>query len=153
LCLRFRERRELIEDIERRGRPKSTRTEVNIAAVADVVQNGHRIAPRLIAEFLDIPKSVFLRILKEDLRKRGLFARFIPHSLTTELREHRVTSCQDIIAMADADKVSLTNQTWRIVYDTKKIRQNSEWVGEISPRPKKLQFQKSRMKILLIIIF
>jgi hypothetical protein len=34
----FRDRRELVED-ERCGRPKSTRTEVNIAAVADLVKN------------------------------------------------------------------------------------------------------------------
>jgi transposase len=32
---RFRDRRELVEDDERGGRPKSIRTEVNIAAVAD----------------------------------------------------------------------------------------------------------------------
>jgi len=37
---RFRDGRELLED----GRPKSTRTEVNIAAVADLVKNDRRIA-------------------------------------------------------------------------------------------------------------
>jgi hypothetical protein len=36
---RFREGRELIEDDERGGSPKSTRTEVNIAAIADLVKN------------------------------------------------------------------------------------------------------------------
>jgi len=35
---RFRDGRELVEDDERGGRPKSTRTEVNIAAVADLVK-------------------------------------------------------------------------------------------------------------------
>jgi hypothetical protein len=35
----FRDRRELVKDDERGGRPKSTRTEVNIAAVADLVKN------------------------------------------------------------------------------------------------------------------
>jgi len=36
---RFRDGRELVEDDERGGRPKSTRTEVNIAAVAGLVKN------------------------------------------------------------------------------------------------------------------
>jgi len=36
---RFRDGRELVEDDERGGRPKSTRTEVNIAAVSDLVKN------------------------------------------------------------------------------------------------------------------
>jgi histone-lysine N-methyltransferase SETMAR len=101
---RFRVGRELVEDDERGGRPKSTRTEVNIDAVADVVKNDRRSASRMIAESLNIPKTVVLRILKEDLVKRKLCTRFVPHSLTPEQREDRVTSCQDIIAMADAEK-------------------------------------------------
>jgi hypothetical protein len=101
---RFRDGRDLVEDEERGGRPKSTRTAVNIAAVADLVKNGRPIAARMIAESLNIPKTVVLWILKEDLGTRKLCARFVPHCLTPELREDRVTSCQDIIAMADADK-------------------------------------------------
>jgi len=85
-----------------------TRTEVNNDAVADLVKNDRRIASRMIAESLNIPKTVVLRILKEDLGKRKLCARFVPHTLTPEQRENRVTSCQDIIAMADADKIFLT---------------------------------------------
>jgi hypothetical protein len=40
----------LIEDDERVGRPKSTRTEVNIAAVVDLVKNDRRIASRTKAD-------------------------------------------------------------------------------------------------------
>jgi len=74
----FRDGRELVEDDERVGRPKSTRTEVNIAADADSVKNDRRIASRMIAEPLNIPKSLVLRILKEVLGKRKLCARFVP---------------------------------------------------------------------------
>jgi len=102
---RFRDGRELVEDDERGGRPKSTQTEVNIAVVADFVKNDRRIASRMTAESLNIPKTVVLRILKGDLGKRKLCAGFVPHCLTPEQREDRVTSCQDIIAMADADKI------------------------------------------------
>jgi len=83
---RFRDGRELVED-EKCGRPKTTRTEVNIAAVADLVKNVRRIASRMIAESLNIPKTVVLRILKEDLGKRKLCAGFVPHSLTPEQKE------------------------------------------------------------------
>jgi histone-lysine N-methyltransferase SETMAR len=89
----FRDGRELVEDDEKDGRPKSTRTEVNIAAVADLVNNDRRIASRMIAESLKVPKTVVLRILKEDLGKRKLCARFVPHFLTPEQRGDRVTSC------------------------------------------------------------
>jgi len=39
---RFRDRRELVDD-KRGGRPKSTQTEVKIAAVADLVKHDHQI--------------------------------------------------------------------------------------------------------------
>jgi len=101
---RFRDGSELVEDDERGGRPKSTRTEVNIADVAGLVKNDRRIASRMIAESINTPKTVALRTLKDDLGKRKLCARFVPHSVTSQQMEDRVTSCQDIIAMADADK-------------------------------------------------
>jgi len=104
----FRDGRELVEYDERSGRPKSTRTEVTIDAIADFVNNDSRIASRMLAESLNIFTIVVLRILKEDLGKRKLCAGFVPHALTPEQREGRVTSCQDIIAMADADKIFLT---------------------------------------------
>jgi hypothetical protein len=75
-----------MEDDERGGRPKSTRTEVNIAAVADLVKNDRRIASRMRAESWNIPKTVVLWILKEYLGKRKLCAHFVPQSFTPEQR-------------------------------------------------------------------
>jgi hypothetical protein len=154
---RFRDGRELVEDDERGGRPKSTRTEVNVAAVADLVKNDRRIASRMIAEYLNIPRTVVLRILREDLGKIKLCARFVPHSLTPEQREAQVTSCQDIIAVADADKffnkIITEDGTLCFAYDPETRRQISEWVGETSSRPKKLKFQRSRIDKILIIFF
>jgi len=62
----------------------------------------------MIAESLNIPKTVILQILKEDLGPREICACFVPHSLTPEQREDRITSCHDIIVMASADKIFLT---------------------------------------------
>jgi hypothetical protein len=84
--------------------------------LADLVKHDHRIASRMIAESLNIPKTVVLRIPKEDLGKRKLCARFVPHSLTPEQRGDRATSCQDIVAMANADiflnKINTGDDTW-----------------------------------------
>ena len=86
---RFRDGRQLAEDDERGGRLKSTLTEVNIAAVAGLLKNDSRIALRMIAKSLNTPKIVVLRILKVDLEKKKLCARFVPHCLTPEQREDR----------------------------------------------------------------
>jgi hypothetical protein len=45
------------------------------------------------------------------------------------------------------------DETWYFAYDPETRRQRSEWVGETSPRPKKLKFQRSCIKTRLIIIF
>jgi histone-lysine N-methyltransferase SETMAR len=124
-------------------------------AVADLVKNDCPIASRMIAESLNIPKTVVLQILKENLGKRRLCAYFVPHSLTPEQREDKGTSCQDI-TMADADKhlfnkIITEDETWWFAYDPETKQQSSEWVGETSPQPKK--FQKSRIKTMLIIFF
>jgi len=108
----------------------------------------------MIAESLNIPKTLVLRILKEDLGNRKLCARSVPHSLTPEQREDWVTRCQDIIAMTDADKsifnkIITGDKTWCFATDPKSKRQSFEWVGETSPRPKKLKFQRSRILIIL----
>jgi hypothetical protein len=61
------------------------------------------------------------------LGKKNLSAHFVPHSLTPEQREVRVTSCQDIIAMADAgnfflNKIIMGDETWCFAYDSETKR-------------------------------
>jgi hypothetical protein len=56
---RFGDGREPVEDDGRGGRPKSTRTEVNISAVAELDKNDRPIASRMIAESLNIPNTVY----------------------------------------------------------------------------------------------
>ena len=90
----------------------------------------------MTAESLNITRTVVLRILKQDLGKRKLCAGFFPHSLTPEQREDRVTSCQDVIAMTDADKnfvkkIITADETWCFAYDPETEQQSSEWVGDI----------------------
>ena len=143
---------------ERGVRPKSTRTEVNTAAVADLVKKNDLETHKNDSRIFEHPQTVVLRILKEDFEKRKLCARFVPHSLTPARREDRVTSCQDTIAMADADKNLFNNiitgdETWCFAYDPETKRKSSEWVGETSPWPKKLKFQRCRIKTILIIFF
>jgi len=111
----------------------------------------------MMAEYLHIPETVILWILKEDLGKRTLCAHFVLHFLTPEQREDRVTFCQDIV-MADADKsifnkIITGDETWCFACDPETKRQSSEWVGETSPRLKKLKLQRSSVKTMLIIFF
>jgi hypothetical protein len=60
--------------------------------------------------------------------------------------------------MADADKhfcnkINTGDETWCSAYDPETKRESSEWVSETSPRLKKMKFQRSRIKTMLIIFF
>ena len=158
VILDFETEGSLVENDEKGGRPKWTCTDVNNAAVADLVKNDRLIASRMTAESSNIPKTVVLRILKMDLGKKKLCARFVPHSLTPKQREDRVTYCQDINATTDADKLFFNkiikeDETWCSACDLETKRQGSEWVGEIFPLPKTLKFQRPRIKTMLITFF
>jgi hypothetical protein len=58
--------------------------------------------------------------------------------------------------MADAhknffSKIITGYKIWRFAYGPETKRQSSEWIGETSPRTKKMKFQMSRFKTMLII--
>ena len=55
-----------MKDDERGGRPTS-RTDDNIAAVDKMIKEDRKVTSRLIADTLGIPKTLVLRILREDL--------------------------------------------------------------------------------------
>jgi hypothetical protein len=139
---RFRGGRELVEDDERCGRPKPTWTEVNIAAVADLVKNCRRIASRIIAESLNIPKAILLRILEEYLGKRKLCARFFytPWHLSKGKIESHLAKTLSRWPMQTIffNKMITGDETWCLACDSETKQQGSEWVGEISPRRKKM---------------
>jgi len=66
---RFQEGREPVKDDELSGWPTTSRTDDSIAAVNKMVKEDRNVTSRLIADTLDIPKTVVLRILREDLKK------------------------------------------------------------------------------------
>ena len=72
--------------------------------------------------------------------------------------DKRVAACQHLLNMINGDKSFLDkvitgDESWCFAYDPEIKRHISEWVGEHSPRPKKLRFQKSKVKTMLIVFF
>jgi len=155
---RFREGRESVKDDGRSGRPTTSRTDDNIAAFYKMIKEVRDVRSRLIADTFGIPKTVVLRILREDLKKRKLCSRFVPHALTREQMDERVAACQDLLDMINGDKnfldkVITGDKSWCLAYDPETKRQSSVWVDEYTARPKKLRFQKSKVKTMLIVLF
>lgn len=67
---RFKEGREDVEDNSRSGRPTTSRTELNVERVRQVVCNDRRVTIRTIASQLDMKKDSVWKIVTEDLGMR-----------------------------------------------------------------------------------
>jgi len=63
----FSEGRESVTDEERSGRPRTSRTEGNIAKVRQILHENRQLAVRSIAEQVNIDRETVRKILTEDL--------------------------------------------------------------------------------------
>ena len=143
---RFRDGRELVENDERGGRPKSTRTEVNIAAV--LTKNDSRI--------FEHPQGCSSSDSERGFGKEKVVCTFCSTLLDTWAkgrsshilpRHYRDGWCiQNCF-----NKIITGDENWCFACDPETKRQSSERVGETSPRPKKLKFQRSRIKTMLVV--
>jgi len=130
----------------------------NVEKIYQLLLQNHHLSLRMLLYEVNIGKDTVRMIVVEDLRKRKICSRFVPHSLTPEQKDRRIAACRDLIATANSDpnffkKIVTGDGTWCFAYDPTTKRQSAAWVGETSPRPKKLRFQKFRVKNMLVIFF
>ena len=112
----------------------------------------------MLADEVNIGKDTVRKIVAEDLQKPKICSRFVPHSLTPEQKDQRTAACRDLITTADSDpdffqKIVTGDETWCFAYDPTTKRESTAWAKETSPRPKKLPFQKSLVKKMVVIFF
>jgi len=148
---RYCDGREGIEDDPKSGRPTECRNYNNVEKISQLLLQNRHLSLRMLADEVNIGKDTVRKTAAEDLRKRKICSRFVPQSLTPEQKDRRIAACRDLIATADSDpdffkKIVTGDERWIFAYDPTTKRQSAVWVGETSPRPKKLRFQKSCMK-------
>lgn len=155
---RFRDGKETTEDEPRSGRPSTSRTPDMIERVRNMLARDRRLTLRLMAEELSISKDTVRTIVRENLGKRKICSRFVPHMLTDDQKAKRKEAAGDLITMCDRDPSFLRtivtgDETWCYQFDPDSKRQSMEWRSPSSPRPKKYRCQKSKVKTMLIAFF
>ena len=81
---RFRDGREVVKNNARSGCPSTARTDENVESVHRLLTEDHCTTLQMIADHLNTGKETVRQIVTEDLGKRKICARFVPHALTTE---------------------------------------------------------------------
>jgi len=119
---RFRDGREDNEDDPRSGRPTECRNDKNVEKISQLLLQNRHVSLRMLAVEVNIGKYTVRKAVVEDLWKRKICSRFVPHSLTSEQKARRIAACRDLIATADSDpdgfkKIVTGDGTWCFAYD------------------------------------
>ena len=89
---------------------------------------------------------------------RRVAAKFVARLLTDAQKENRVTVSQELFDRSNADENFLKNvitgdETWVYGYDVETKVQSSQWMGKLSPRPKKARQSRSNVKVMRFFLF
>ena len=108
---------ETIEDEARPGRPFSVRNEGLISKVRKRIQEESCVTARTMADEFGVYRETIRQILVEDLGKRKVASRFVPHALPDDQRHESVHYAKDIIKTARRNKHLLNSivaeyETW-----------------------------------------
>ena len=86
-----------VEDDTRSGRPKTSVTKANIAAVKIVVEQDARLSVKDIASCTGVSEGSVQIILKKRLNLRKVCARWVPHLLTEEQKNQRLKCARELL--------------------------------------------------------
>ena len=124
----------------------------------EIICADRRLTIREVAEEVRIAFGTCQKILNEDLRMRRVTAKFVPHLLTAEQKDDRVSVSTDFRDRAQNDtnfmsSVIIGDECWVYGYDPETKQISFQWSTSSSPGLKKTRQVKSNIKTMLIVFF
>ena len=143
---RFKSGVQTIEDEARPGRPFSVCNKGLVAKVRKQIQE-ECVTVRMMADEFGVNRETISQILVEDLGKRKVASRFVPHALSDDQRHGRVQYAKYIIKTARRNNYFLNSivaegETWCFRYDPTTKRRSAEWKSPATPKVKKSSSSK-----------
>lgn len=155
----FTSGREATKDEARPGRPVTTMTDGNIAAVKKAVEDDARCTVEEIGNLCGINSSSVFQILTHVLKLRKVCARWIPHLLTEEQKRERVRIASQLLDRyknADQNRMNeivTGDETWVYFYEPDGKEKNKVWVGENDERPQIARRARTSKRIMYALFF
>ena len=155
---RFKEGRESVRDDERCGRSKEVRTPELIGQIKNFMDKDRRVSIETISAQFDVSVGTVRTIIREKLKMRKIFAKFVPRVLREEQKKRRCHDSREIVELINSDPAVLDalvtcDESWIYSYDPETKKQSPKWKHAGSPRPKKARQSKSTHKLLMITFF
>jgi len=103
----------------------------------------------MMADEFGVNREKIRQILVEDLGKRKVASRFVPHALSDDQRHERIQYAKDIIKTSRRNKNFLNSivaedETWCFRYDPTTKSQSAELKSPATPKGKKFVFKSQK---------
>src|SRR5258705_4831873 len=156
-CSKFASGCTQVLDEERSGRPHTSSTNANIAAVDAIIQADRRVHVRDIALQLDISTGSVHQIIHRSLQYRKVSARWVPRQLTEAHKATRMACSLQHLQRYERegntflDNIITGDESWVHHYtpDSKEI--SMVWKLTQSPPPKKFKTTPSAGKAMVVL--
>ena len=140
------------------GRPKSTVTKANIAAVKIVVEQDARLSVKDIASCTGISEGSVQTILNKRLDLRKVCARWVPHLLTEEQKTQRLKCTRELLKTYVCNSWVISNlltgdETWVHMFEPQRRADNKQWKQKDQKCPCIAKRTISSKKMLYAIFF
>ena len=122
-----------VEDDTRPGKPKTSVTKANIAAVKIVVKQDARLSVKDIASCTGISEGIVQTIVKKRLGLRKVCARWVPHLLTKEQKIQRLKCARELLKSYKGcnsrviSNLLTDDETWVHMFEPQRRADNKQW--------------------------
>ena len=152
---RFKEGRESVRDHERCGRNKEVWTPEFIGQIKNLMDKDRRVSIETISAQLIVSVGIVHTIIREELKMRKIYAKFVPRVLREDQKERPCHDSREMVELINSDPTVLDalvtcDGSWIYCYDPETKRQSSQWKHAGYPRPKNARQRKSTHKLLMI---
>nr|CAP20055.1 transposase [Portunus trituberculatus] len=150
---------ESLEDDPRTGRPSTSRTEENIAAVRRMIEENRHTTIAVISDDLGLSTGSIHTIIHEDLKMRKVCSRWVPHLLSDDEKMRRVQCASAILTEFGPDghkritDIVTGDEKWFYFFQVPHKRQNMVWLGEKDARPTVVKGGFRSRKQMFIVFF
>ena len=130
-----------VEDDTRSGRPKTSVTKANIAALKIVVEQDARLSVKDIASCTGISEGSVQTILKKRLDLRKVCARWVPHLVTEEQKTQSLKCARELLKTYKScnsrviSNLLTGDETWVHMFDPQRRADNKQWKQKDQKRP------------------
>ena len=130
-----------VEDDTRPGRPKTSVTKANIAAVKSVVEQDARLPVKDKANCTGISEDSVQTTLKKRLDLRKVCARWVPHLLAEEQKTQRLKCARELLKTDKGcnsrviSNLLTGDETWVHMFEPQRRADNKQWKRKDKKRP------------------